>query len=133
MGRSDNTYLWLHELFGEISKVSSDEELSAVMLRYQEENNDKDMSAVLQDISSMTKELLFLRKIKLLSGNDHKLSALSSDERRELEEAEKIIDENRFEYYFQPIVNASDGEIYSYEALMRPKSSMKLGPGHILK
>ncbi|MBQ1518593.1 MAG: EAL domain-containing protein [Ruminococcus sp.] len=133
MGRSDNKYLWLHELFEEISKVSSDEELSAVMLRYQEENNDKDMSAVLQDISSMTKELLFLRKIKLLSGNDHKLSALSSDERRELEEAEKIIDENRFEYYFQPIVNASDGEIYSYEALMRPKSSMKLGPGHILK
>ncbi len=34
----------------------------------------------------------------------------------------EIIEENDFEYFFQPIVHATDGEIYAYEALMRPKN-----------
>jgi EAL domain-containing protein (putative c-di-GMP-specific phosphodiesterase class I) len=31
----------------------------------------------------------------------------------------KLMDENLFDYYFQPIINARTGEIFAYEALMR--------------
>lgn len=34
----------------------------------------------------------------------------------------EIIDNNEFEYCFQPIVSAVTGDIYAYEALMRPKN-----------
>lgn len=33
-----------------------------------------------------------------------------------------LIDENRFGYHFQPIVSAVDGNVYAYEALMRPEN-----------
>ena len=44
-----------------------------------------------------------------------------------------MINENRFCYHFQPIVSTSDGEIYSYEALMRPQSTLCPSPYQIIK
>lgn len=44
----------------------------------------------------------------------------------------KILDENLFEYYFQPIINARTGEIYAYEALMRTSSKFDMQPLEIL-
>ncbi|MCH5325169.1 MAG: EAL domain-containing protein [Eubacterium sp.] len=41
-------------------------------------------------------------------------------------ELDELIDHNNFDYHFQPIVNAADGTIYAYEALMRPKNSTPL-------
>ncbi len=35
-------------------------------------------------------------------------------------ELDELIDKNDFDYHFQPIVNAADGSIFAYEALMRP-------------
>ena len=61
------------------------------------------------------------------------LASLTEQEREELAEVQKIIRENLFDYHFQPIVNTTDGSIYSYEALMRPKSSICPSPFHILK
>lgn len=37
-----------------------------------------------------------------------------------------LIDENKFDYKFQPIVSAIDGTIYGYEALMRPNKTTPL-------
>ena len=34
----------------------------------------------------------------------------------------KMLNEELFTYYFQPIVSATDGSIFAYEALMRGKS-----------
>ncbi|MHB8128640.1 MAG: EAL domain-containing protein [Mobilitalea sp.] len=34
----------------------------------------------------------------------------------------KLMEDNLFEYYFQPIINAKTGEIFAYEALMRTNS-----------
>lgn len=45
----------------------------------------------------------------------------------------KILDENLFTYNFQPIVNAQDGSIYSYEALMRSKTEKFVSPLDIIK
>lgn len=44
----------------------------------------------------------------------------------------KIIRENQICYYFQPIVNAVNGEIYAYEALMRTSQDINLSPTQLL-
>ena len=45
-----------------------------------------------------------------------------------------IIDENRIHYNFQPIVDAGTGEIFGYEALMRPEeiNGIKLSPLEVI-
>lgn len=46
---------------------------------------------------------------------------------------EDIIDNNKLIYYFQPVVNARTGEIFSYEALMRADIEEKISPLDILQ
>ena len=57
----------------------------------------------------------------------------SETERTEILMVQQLIDENLFTYHFQPIVRADNGEIYSYEALMRAKDMNGITPFHILK
>lgn len=44
----------------------------------------------------------------------------------------KIVRENQLQYCFQPIVNAVNGEIYAYEALMRTSEDVNLTPNQLL-
>lgn len=44
-----------------------------------------------------------------------------------------ILDENRFRYAFQPIVDAKTGNIYAYEALMRAELDEPVSPFIVLK
>ena len=48
------------------------------------------------------------------------------------EELNKLIDERLIEYHFQPIVVASTGEVFAYEALMRSKVDTLKSPLEIL-
>jgi EAL domain-containing protein (putative c-di-GMP-specific phosphodiesterase class I) len=121
--------LWIHELLCELKDVSTDGERTALIERFRREHTGDIENAVIDDADILAEMLISLKN----SGTDHKLANLSEAELAELQETEHIIDENLFDYYFQPIVSAKDGEIYSYEALMRPKSDMKLTPYHILK
>ena len=50
-----------------------------------------------------------------------------------MEEVGRILDENRLNYYYQPIVSAENGEIFAFEALMRARSEMKISPLQIIK
>ncbi|MCH5203642.1 MAG: EAL domain-containing protein [Oscillospiraceae bacterium] len=84
-------------------------------------------------IIDIVRENLFLKANGTDADRIRKLAALTDEEKVTLAEVEIVINENRFGYHFQPIVNTSDGSIYSYEALMRPKSDMKLSPFHVLK
>ncbi len=59
---------------------------------------------------------------------NRKYSELSQEEKKEYREVQKILDQNLFHYFFQPIVSAMDGEIYSYEALMRAQSALPINP-----
>ncbi len=43
-----------------------------------------------------------------------------------------LVERNLFLYHFQPIVNAKNGEIYAYEALMRTDSSVGMTPLQVL-
>lgn len=44
----------------------------------------------------------------------------------------RLLNENLFTYHFQPIVNAHNGRIYAYEALMRSGDEFRLSPLTIL-
>ena len=44
----------------------------------------------------------------------------------------KLLDDNQFIYYFQPIVDAHTGKIFSYEALMRANTEQRISPLDIL-
>lgn len=122
---------WLHELLGGLLTLSSEKQKSELIEKFKQEHKSADDSLVLQDIDELAALIVKLKSES--TAPDHKIAALSELERAQLTETERIIDENLFDYYFQPIVNTVDGEIYSYEALMRPKSTMKLTPLHILK
>ncbi|WP_303838772.1 EAL domain-containing protein [Ruminococcus flavefaciens] len=121
--------LWINDLLRDLKSITSDSDRKSLIERYRSEHPGAAEAMIIDDANSLAEELLRLKA----GGNDHKLASLSEVERAELQETEHIIDENLFDYYFQPIVNTKDGEIFSYEALMRPKSTMKLTPYHILK
>ncbi len=70
---------------------------------------------------------------KLRERKTHNGQQLSDEEKKEVEIVKAILDENRFTYHFQPIVNAKTGDIYAYEALMRADVVPYLSPLKILK
>ena len=122
-----NEYEWIHELLHELADGSATRTHSEILSEYRSSHTSEFDSLIINDAEALI-QANFLKTVM-----DHKLSTLSDTERAELEETERIINENLFDYYFQPIVNTTDGEIYSYEALMRPKSELRLTPMHILK
>ncbi len=61
------------------------------------------------------------------------IEQLVGEEKADCEAVEKILDENLFTYYFQPIVNVTDGEVYAYEALMRSSTERRVSPLSIIK
>ncbi|MCM1157480.1 MAG: EAL domain-containing protein [Bacteroidales bacterium] len=58
---------------------------------------------------------------------------LTKEEMEEAEVVRRILEENLFLYHFQPIINAKNGEIFAYEALMRGNVTPQLSPVKILK
>jgi EAL domain-containing protein (putative c-di-GMP-specific phosphodiesterase class I)/GGDEF domain-containing protein len=49
-----------------------------------------------------------------------------------IQEFNRLINGNLFDYYYQPIVSARTGEIFAYEALMRPRSDILKTPPEVL-
>lgn len=58
---------------------------------------------------------------------------LTPEEVEKLSQVRRILDDNLFDYHFQPIVSARDGSIYAYEALMRPRTNPFVSPLDVLK
>ncbi len=83
-------------------------------------------------IESLKKQLENSMLNKFSTGSA-KYELLSEEEKEECRLVDKILDENLLTYYFQPIVRASNGEIYSYEALMRSNTDKKISPLDIIK
>lgn len=50
-----------------------------------------------------------------------------------IEEMNRIIDEHSIKYAFQSIISAKTGEIYGYEALMRPQSNILKSPLELIR
>ena len=128
-------YLAVHKYLKEIMSVPSLEKLEEIISRYSEELGDLDEAekALWEDSITLGKELVYLK-----TGTDDEmgrglLATLSETELEELKESDRIIDDNLFGYHYQPIVSVSTGEIFSYEALMRPRSDLLESPLQILK
>lgn len=67
--------------------------------------------------------------------NFQRLSADGLDD-NQIQEAtivNSILDENKINYHFQPIINARTGEIYAYEALMRADTNPYIQPLLVIK
>ncbi len=45
----------------------------------------------------------------------------------------ELLDHNRFDYHFQPIVKVEDGSVFAYEALMRPKADPYIAPPEVIR
>lgn len=96
-----------------------------------------DATANVDDLSSM--EDLVNQAVSNKNGNkmsEQKMQALvnlTPEEEEKLELVKKILDENLFHYHFQPIVNAKDGSIYAYEALMRSATETFVSPLDIIR
>ncbi|MBQ5320015.1 MAG: EAL domain-containing protein [Oscillospiraceae bacterium] len=124
----------LHRLLSAVVCVNDENELNRITAEYANKlecENDELMAEVLKDIRKIGSELVMLRSNAV--NTDNQLVVRTEQERAELAEVTKIIDENLFDYHFQPIVSTVNGAIYSYEALMRPKSVLCPSPYHIIK
>lgn len=113
----------LHRLLCGILEIKNTSDLEILKSEFQ--NNFSEQ--IWNDAEAIGNKLIMLQK------NEKEKQYLTEQEKTELAEAMRIIDENLFNYHFQPIVNAVDGEIYSYEALMRPQSQICPSPFHIIK
>ena len=128
-------YSIVHSFLNEIMSVSSSEVLEEITSRYRAELGDigEKKDILWEDIVTLGKELIYLK-----TGSDDEMgrglmATLSEHEITELKEAERIISENLLSYHYQPIVSVSTGEIYSYEALMRPQSDLLRSPLQLIK
>jgi EAL domain-containing protein (putative c-di-GMP-specific phosphodiesterase class I) len=63
----------------------------------------------------------------------HNMSKLTDEEMKQTDIVKRLLDENRFSYHFQPIVDAHTGDIFAYEALMRADVTPYISPLLILK
>ena len=59
--------------------------------------------------------------------------SLDEKEKEDYSLVARILDENLFDYHFQPIINVKTGEIYAYEALMRARTETNVSPLSIIK
>ncbi len=83
-------------------------------------------------IRQQAEQLESLRSSKFsLSGRA--FDSLGTEEKAQYLLVSKILDENLLDYHFQPIVSASDGSVYAYEALMRSRTAEKVSPLSIIK
>ena len=58
---------------------------------------------------------------------------LSQEELAQEALIKEVLDKNRFRYAFQPIIEASTGRIFAYEALMRPDTDVSISPLTVIK
>lgn len=61
------------------------------------------------------------------------ITGLTADEKEKSLIVNEILESNRLNYHFQPIVKASDGEIFAYEALMRADVNPYIDPPMIIR
>ncbi len=84
--------------------------------------------------------LIFLASLLLLRKNmgkikelqDYFFSTMANTDTKKFKQFNRLVDENLFQYHFQPIVNAKTGEVFAYEALMRTDETIALTPNEIL-
>ncbi len=122
----------LYELLLKVKATDDIRTLELLINEYKNKIADESVYDVIQEIKLIGEELIVLRN-KCKRENENKFSSFTAKQQEEFAEAERILDNNLLNYHFQPIVSAVNGSIYSYEALMRPDSTICPSPYHIMK
>lgn len=133
---NDNRFDLLCEVIHKLSASSNCDDMKKIVFDFEnqlEAYNDDATRGLVDDVKSIAKKLVCSNEKSDLAGNSDRGATLTESEREELAEANRVIDNNLFDYHFQPIVSAVDGKIFSFEALMRPESELCPSPYHILK
>ncbi len=99
------------------------------------------MEDVCRGFEVLRRTLLMLNSRKLLESmrtskyaiGNARYENLSPEDKAKCDLVSRILDDNLLVYHFQPIVRARDGEIYSYEALMRATTEERISPLEIIK
>lgn len=60
------------------------------------------------------------------------ISSINEKQKKDISIVNSIIDNNEVGYHFQPIVDAKNGDIVAYEALMRPTVTPYFGPQSVI-
>lgn len=84
---------------------------------------------LIKDLQDRMKKL----KISKFGGVNNAYEMMSDEEKLDHDLVGQILDNNLLTYHFQPIVNAKDGSIYAYEALMRSNTERRISPLSIIK
>ena len=112
--------------------IDSTDELRQMNAGLTDNIGDTGLKRLADSVSSLAWELVSLKE-ELRLENEKRSEVLSEQERTENAMVQRLLDFNLFTYYYQPIVNARTGEIYSYEALMRAVDLPGITPYHILR
>lgn len=95
-------------------------------------SSDPEDKRLMNAASAIAYELMLARE-KLDTDVKSRRVELTEAEQNEIVLVQRLLDYNMLTYHFQPIVRADNGEIYSYEALMRADGIPGITPFHILK
>ncbi|MBR0529866.1 MAG: EAL domain-containing protein [Ruminococcus sp.] len=123
----------LTELAVNFAEVRTEEELAKVIESAAEEFECDDIGELKVALYRLGGRMLCVDAADRDAVRNRRLACLTDEEKKELKLVEEIIDGNLLKYHFQPIVSAVNGEIFSYEALMRSAGDPKMTPFHILK
>lgn len=91
---------------------------------------DAGWEGALESFIKIANSEMYMNRLKMGTGAAVKEKFTSKDNYKAFE---LLIEKNLFHYYFQPIVNAKNGEIYAYEALMRTDASIGMNPFEVLE
>ena len=133
---NDKNTALLNEYFKKIKNIRTRAELKELNRDFSVLFGGKDRTPGYEELTanvySVVSELITLREER--GKRERRASTeLSEAEHSEIYQVQRLIDYNLFTYHFQPIVRADNGEIYSYEALMRAGDMQGITPFHILK
>lgn len=84
----------------------------------------------LENLIQLATNEMYNNRVVYGEGDAQKGGNVTSKEKYDL--FNLLVSKNMFDYYFQPIVRADNGEIYAYEALMRTNTKIGFSPLDVL-
>ena len=134
MCKDKNAAALLKEYIGKAAETKTMKALEALDSEYAgqiERGDGGEFGELFRSVSELAHRFVRLREDK---HKQHSGSAeLSGSAKKEYLLVQRLLDENLLTYHFQPIIRADNGQIYSYEALMRADGIEGLNPYLILK
>lgn len=85
------------------------------------------------DLDGAIKEVSNLKRNNKENNNNNSDVEISEQDREDYSIFDDVIRNNKIRYMFQPLVNAKNGDIYAYEALMRTSEGINMSPVRIVE